>query len=544
MTAGEIAVYSDVTAATELPDGTGTVDFGTVESGEFVRRTFYIKNSGTADLVVSSFGLPNWLFGGWHKYSLTIPAGTQRAVVIELSGAGVGQHNGSLQIHSNDSDESTYTLQLTGTIDPPQLDAVNDTIGGIVPGTNISLDVLDNDIHIDGTIVSVTAVNGETVTIAGDGKSLQFTAPADFEDATFLYTISDGFTTDTATVTLSANLSPTAEADEVRDIEAGMELRLYVLDNDSDADGDAITITSVGSSSQGFIELHGNYLVYQAKDNFTGESIEYTITDSAGNTATSTVTLKAPETVQSNLDVDWNRLSDVTPSMGVNYRRTSFRQSQDVLYAGLDLENVGTYSVRGPVLLGVKNLDNPDVAVRGFDGISPTGIPYYNITDMVVSDADDQFDPGELAEGIELQFYNPTGTQFRYELVLLAFLNEAPQFASEPKTQVVGGATYQYHANAIDPDNDTLSYSLVSGPAGMTVYQSSGVVRWDTTVSDLGTYPVVIRATDPFGAYSDQQFTLQVVQTEESTSPLHIVRRNRCLCEYAVYLSFSGYRSR
>ncbi|MBA2115003.1 putative Ig domain-containing protein [Bremerella alba] len=511
--ASEIVVLGDVTGSYELEDGIGTIDFGNVAVGGASRRTFYIQNIGDGELVVSSFTPPSGYSLVGTSEPLTIPANSQRAVVLELSGTTPGTRNGTLVINSNDSNEAAYSIALTGLINPPALDAVNDTIGGIVPGSNISLDVLGNDIHIDGTITSVTAVNGETVTIAADGKSLDFIAPADFEEAVFLYTISDGFTTETATVTLTANLDPTAEADVVTGIEAGMEVYLYVLDNDFDADGDEITISSVGSSTQGYVEVHGSYLIYQAKAGFTGETFEYTITDSAGNTSTSTVTLSAPESAQSSLEIDWDRLSDVTPSMGVNYRQTSFHKSQDMLYAGLDLENVGTYAIRGPVLLGVKNLDNPNVVVQGHNGISPGGIPYYNITDLVVDDASDQFEPGETAAGLELQFYNPSGEQFRYELVFLSLLNEAPEFVSTPVTQVVEGATYQYHADAMDPDQDNVTYSLVSGPDGMSVFASSGIVQWDTASGDKGTYPIVIRATDPFGAYTDQQYTLEVVQT-------------------------------
>lgn len=40
-----------------------------------------------------------------------------------------------------------------------------------------------------------------------------------------------------------------------------------------------------------------------------------------------------------------------------------------------------------------------------------------------------------------------------------------------------GPGVYRYQADAIDPDNDELSYSVVSGPAGMTVDEESGLIE-------------------------------------------------------------------
>ena len=44
---------------------------------------------------------------------------------------------------------------------------------------------------------------------------------------------------------------------------------------------------------------------------------------------------------------------------------------------------------------------------------------------------------------------------------------------------------YEYQVDAIDPDNDDLTYSLVTGPSGMTINPVSGLVEWTPTDSAL-----------------------------------------------------------
>jgi RHS repeat-associated protein len=87
--------------------------------------------------------------------------------------------------------------------------------------------------------------------------------------------------------------------------------------------------------------------------------------------------------------------------------------------------------------------------------------------------------------------------------------NQAPEFVSVPEIVAVSGGLYTYVAEAIDPDGvEPLSYTLVEGPAGMSVNAQSGEVRWLATT--IASYQVVLRATDPEGARGEQSFGLAV----------------------------------
>jgi hypothetical protein len=49
---------------------------------------------------------------------------------------------------------------------------------------------------------------------------------------------------------------------------------------------------------------------------------------------------------------------------------------------------------------------------------------------------------------------------------------------------------------ATDPDGDTLTFSLVAGPSGMTVDPGSGLLRWSPTAAQVGAQTVTLRVSD------------------------------------------------
>lgn len=85
-----------------------------------------------------------------------------------------------------------------------------------------------------------------------------------------------------------------------------------------------------------------------------------------------------------------------------------------------------------------------------------------------------------------------------------------PVFTSTPITTAKEGTVYAYAAFATDADGDSIAYSLVAAPAGMTIDAVSGLVNWTPSYLQAGSYNVTIRATDNGGLDADQGFTLTV----------------------------------
>lgn len=92
-------------------------------------------------------------------------------------------------------------------------------------------------------------------------------------------------------------------------------------------------------------------------------------------------------------------------------------------------------------------------------------------------------------------------------------VNDAPEFTSTPVTGAVVGQTYQYDADAVDPDptGDTLTFSFVSQPQGMAIDPKTGIVTWTPKLADTGNKTVEIKVADDKGASSTQKFTLAVI---------------------------------
>jgi hypothetical protein len=91
------------------------------------------------------------------------------------------------------------------------------------------------------------------------------------------------------------------------------------------------------------------------------------------------------------------------------------------------------------------------------------------------------------------------------------FTNRAPRFTSSYMTTGEPGSQYAYQATAVDDDGDALTFSLLNGPAGMTVDGAGGKVAW--TPSAPGDFPVVLKVSDGMGGEAFQEFSIHVAGT-------------------------------
>lgn len=90
-------------------------------------------------------------------------------------------------------------------------------------------------------------------------------------------------------------------------------------------------------------------------------------------------------------------------------------------------------------------------------------------------------------------------------------LNAAPKFITSPVIQAEALNQYSYAAEAVDPDNDAVHYTLLSGPQGLAV-SSGGVLTWLPTQDQVGGHAVTLQTTDQFGASTLQQFIITVTK--------------------------------
>ncbi|MBS0122685.1 Ig-like domain-containing protein [Thetidibacter halocola] len=160
--------------------------------------------------------------------------------------------------------------------------------------TAVVIDVLSNDSDPDGDALTVTGATVDigTVTVNPD-NTLRYVPPADYNGpATITYTIEDpagnSATGEVAVTVEPVNDDPVANPDTATTPEDTAIVIPDPSDNDTDVDGDPLTVTSIGTPTNGTATLNPDGTVtYTPDTGFTGEdTIPYTVDDGNGGTDT------------------------------------------------------------------------------------------------------------------------------------------------------------------------------------------------------------------------------------------------------------------
>ncbi|HAK61240.1 MAG TPA: hypothetical protein DCO77_12820 [Nitrospiraceae bacterium] len=103
--------------------------------------------------------------------------------------------------------------------------------------------------------------------------------------------------------------------------------------------------------------------------------------------------------------------------------------------------------------------------------------------------------------------FDSVGEPAMSEIAVL--LNRAPVITSKPPYALTNGI-YEYRVLAKDPDQDRLTYKLVTAPPGMTINASTGVVRWRPPKDVAGKQDVSITVSveDGDGGSVTQAFSI------------------------------------
>ena len=78
----------------------------------------------------------------------------------------------------------------------------------------------------------------------------------------------------------------------------------------------------------------------------------------------------------------------------------------------------------------------------------------------------------------------------------LPYKNNAPVVVSAPVTSINVEELYVYDVNADDLEGDSLLYSLIEYPSGMTIDDQNGIIKWKPTKEQAGDHSVVISVED------------------------------------------------
>ncbi|MEM7550921.1 MAG: putative Ig domain-containing protein [Bacteroidota bacterium] len=103
--------------------------------------------------------------------------------------------------------------------------------------------------------------------------------------------------------------------------------------------------------------------------------------------------------------------------------------------------------------------------------------------------------------------------------IIVANTNDSAFFTSTPVLIVNEDETYAYQASALDPDaNDELTFSLINSPSGLELTDNndgSADIVWVPENEDVGANDVTIQVTDLSGISVTQEYSIEVVNTND-----------------------------
>ncbi len=130
------------------------------------------------------------------------------------------------------------------------------------------------------------------------------------------------------------------------------------------------------------------------------------------------------------------------------------------------------------------------------------------------------------------------------QLQVTAPANHPPSISSTPITIAWVDSLYRYQVIASDPDpGETLSFSLISSPAFLTVNSSSGLISGIPQPADTGVHSVTVRVTDLAGAYATQNYNLHVQHQNQPPLITSIPDQNILEGESFASISLDNYVS-
>jgi hypothetical protein len=100
-----------------------------------------------------------------------------------------------------------------------------------------------------------------------------------------------------------------------------------------------------------------------------------------------------------------------------------------------------------------------------------------------------------------------TGVLKKSDRVVIS--NSPPIIISSPPTSVEK-STYLYQVRTNDPDHDSITFLLKTGPKGMEIDKNTGLIQWEIRKEDKGAHQIEIEVSDNEGAKSTQSYLLTV----------------------------------
>ncbi|MBN56654.1 MAG: hypothetical protein CMI04_03060 [Oceanospirillaceae bacterium] len=346
---------------------------------------------------------------------------------------------------------------------------------------NITLTASDADDDSLSWSVSAAATHGSASVVDGN---VSYTPNENFNGSdSFTVQVTDG----TATDIIVVNVTVTAvnEAPEINQSEASV-----TTDEDTegtttltatDTDGDVLSWSVSSAASNGLATVTGGNVTYTPNENFNG-SDSFTVLLSDGELS---------DTIEVSVTV--NELNDapVIDQGATTILTTDEDEEQTLVLSASDVENDSL------------NWSVSSAAANGFASVVDGTVTYqpapdFNGTDAFVVMVSDGTDSATIAVSVTVNA-----------------VNDLPEITSSAITTATEGVEYSYAVLASDVEDDSLTFSLNTAPAGMSI-SSSGVITW-TPADGISTANVIVAVSDGSDSGSvTQSFTIAVTDVNDA----------------------------
>jgi hypothetical protein len=149
------------------------------------------------------------------------------------------------------------------------------------------------------------------------------------------------------------------------------------------------------------------------------------------------------------------------------------------------------------------------VVVYSLD-IAPPGVIVNPLTGLVSGT------PPIGAHAVTVRATDVLGAFTQQAFVIVAY-GPGPTITSLPLGSATEDVLYSYDAAAVHlVPGEPLTWSIASGPTGMTIDAASGLVSWTPAATDVGPVSVRIAVSDSSGASQEQPYTLGVLSRDQA----------------------------
>jgi VCBS repeat-containing protein len=413
-----------------------------------------------------------------------IAAGTSVKLYFDLLGLG---NKGSRIVVDN-------VQLLNGTNTAPS--AVADTVTATT-GVPLQIDVVANDTdaegdHLTPSLVS-TALNG-TVVLNGDG-TFTYTANAGFTGTdSFTYRVSDGSevsneATVTITVVAPVNHVPVAVNDTAT-LAEDSSVDINVRANDTDADNDALTASVVTGPAHGTLTVNadGSFHYVPTANYFGTDTFTYTVND--GHVDSNVATVSITVTPVNDAPVAANDTVSTAFDTAVRI---------DLLANDTDVENSVLTAV---VVTGPQHGTLTTNADGSLNYVPDAGYSGPDEFTYRASDGDLQSDLATVS------------------IAVAAPGNRAPVAVADTATiEEDSSVDINVRANDTDADNDTLTATVVTGPAhGTITVNADGSFHYAPTANYSGPDSFTYKVSD--GQLDSNVATVSITVTPVNDAPV------------------------